>query len=357
MVLIDPVLNREETKKVIEGKGSARRVPMAIHQWISAKNFGAREAQYQELLDQYPCDIIPVHLNIPKVFDAPADDPSYRWLNFSNPFPEGIALDSVSALDDWAKLDEVLADFPNPYYPGLIPGNSSGVNTAAGNCAAQKKVYTVGHWWYWLFERLWSIRGMENALCDFHENGKHIHRLFRALTDFYKAIASRAKNELDVDAIYTSEDIGMQTSTFFSLDVFREFFKPYYTELIEHVHKLGMHFWLHACGNIKIFIPEFIEIGLDLLHPIQKHTMDEREIALEYGRDICIWAGMDVQRIIPYGSPDDVRRETRFLFDTYWRRDGRFIITAGNGMTPDTPFENLKAFLDEALNYGLKICR
>ena len=339
-------LNREEIKKVIEGKGCARRIPMAIHQWIDAGTFGSREAEYRELLDQYPCDIKTMYLCIPKVFDAPEDDPSYRWLNFDNPFPEGTALDAVSALDDWTKLDGVLADFPSPSYRGLITEKPAG----------DDGIYRIGHWWYWLFERLWSIRGMENALCDFYDNGDCIHRLFRSLTDYYKAIVSRSRKELDLDAIWTSDDIGMQTGPFFSRDIFREFFKPYYRELIDHTHSLGMHFWLHACGNIEPFIPDLIDIGLDVLHPIQKHTMDEREIAKKYGNDICIWAGMDVQRIIPYGSPEDVRKEVRFMFDTYHRKEGRLILTAGNGMTADTPLENLKAFLDEALVYGQKIC-
>ncbi|MCL2834134.1 MAG: hypothetical protein FWD78_13265 [Treponema sp.] len=354
----DPALGRGEIIKVIEGRGAARRVPMAIHEWINAKTFGAREPQYRQLLDKYPCDTEIIHLNIPKVFEAPADDPSYRWLSFNNPFPPGTALDAVSALDDWAKLDDVLADFPNPNYPGLIPAQPQSQSQSQSQPQSQPQPggrYRIGHWWYWLFERLWSIRGMENALCDFYENGGQVHRLFRALTDFYKVIISRAKNELGIDAIYTSDDIGMQTNTFFSMEVFREFFKPYYKELIDHVHKLGMHFWLHACGNIKQFIPELVEAGLDVLHPIQKHTMNEKEIAAEFGSKICIWAGLDVQRIIPYGSPEEVRREVRFLYDTYYNRDGRFIITAGNGMTADTPYANLEAFLDEALRYGLEI--
>ena len=344
MALLDPVLSREEIKKAVEGKGAARRVPMAIHAWINAETFGNRKELYRQLLDQYPCDFKFIYLNMPKVFEAPPDDPSYRWLNFDNPFKEKIALDAVSALDDWAKLDNVLLDFPSPDYPGLVP-----VSTVNDD------IYRIGNWWNWLFERLWSLRGMENALCDFYENGNYIHRLFRALTDFYKKVISRAKTETNLDAIYTSDDIGMQTGPFFSLEIFREFFKPYYRELIDHAHSLGMHFWLHACGNIKPFIPDLIEIGLDVLHPIQKHTMKEQEIAAEYGKHICIWAGLDVQRIIPYGTPDDVRREVRFLMDIYYRKDGRFIITAGNGMTADTPFENLEAFLDESLNYG-KAC-
>ena len=88
---------------------------------------------------------------------------------------------------------------------------------------------------------------------------------------------TRAKMELDLDAVWTSDDIGTQTSAFFSLEIFQTFFKPYYQELIEHAHSLGMHFWLHTCGNVRSFIPDLIEIGLDVLHPIQKHTMDEKE--------------------------------------------------------------------------------
>ena len=342
----DEALDRDEIVNVIEGKGAARRIPMAIHSWINSRTFKERENQYRELLDRYPCDINIIRFNMPKVFDAPDDDPSYRWLFFDNPFPEGTALDAVSALDDWSKLDGVLADFPNPDYPGLM-------TRPEGN---NDKTYKVGNWYYWLFERLWSVRGMENALCDFYENKNHVHRFFRALTEFYKTVISRGKKELGLDAIYTSDDIGMQTGPFFSLDIFREFFKPYYSELIGHTHKLGMHFWLHTCGIIEPFIPDLIDIGLDVLHPIQKYTMDEKNIALKYGGSVCIWAGMDVQRIIPYGSPADVRREVRFIYDTYHRREGRLILTAGNAMTADTPFENLEAFLDEALQYGIKIC-
>jgi hypothetical protein len=343
---LDKPLSREELKNVIKGKGAARRIPMMIHEWINADTFKERSGAYKTVLDQYPNDIVRIYLNIPQVFDTPADDPSYRWLNFDNPFPPGTALDANSALDDWARLDGVLADFPDPNYPGLIIKNP----------LPENGVYRVGLWWYWLFERLWSIRGMENALCDFYENGNEVHRLFRALTDFYKVVAARGRKELGLDAIWTSDDIGMQTSPFFSIEVFREFFKPYYKELIEYTHSLGMHFWLHACGNIKPFIPDLIEIGLDVLHPIQKYTMAEKEIAAEFGKDICIWGGMDVQRTIPYGTTDDVRREVRFMFDTYFRKDGRFMLTAGNGMTADTPLENLKALLDEALSYGTKIC-
>ena len=338
----DVPLSCEEVRNIIEGKGAARRVPIAIQPWVNAGIFGERENEYRELINAYPCDIEVITLKIPEVFEAPNDAASYRWMNKDNPFPKGTALDSVNAIADWDELDGILNYFPDPNYHGLIPAN----------VPDKGEQYRVAHWWYWLFERLWSLRGMENALCDFYEAPERIHQLFRALTDFYKTAIERAHYELKVDAIWTSDDIGMQTGPFFSLKIFRNFFKPYYKELIEHAHSMGMHF----CGNITQFIPELIEIGLDVLHPIQKYTMDEREIAKRYGDKLCIWAGFDVQRIIPYGTAEEVREEVRFMLDTYFREDGRLIMAAGNNMTEDTPFESLEALLDETLVYGGKLC-
>jgi uroporphyrinogen decarboxylase len=113
-----------------------------------------------------------------------------------------------------------------------------------------------------------------------------------------------------------------------------------------------MHFWLHACGNIEPFIPHFIDVGLDVLHPIQKYTMDEQTVVQHYGDRICFWAGMDVQQIIPWGTADDVRREVRFLIDTYQRPGGRLILGAGNGINQDCPLTSLEAFFAEATRNG-----
>jgi hypothetical protein len=344
---LDIPLSRAELKRAIDGKGAPRRVPLGIHLWAGAWAFGDRAGEYQAVLDRYPCDFQYIYLNMPGGFDAPADDPSYRWLNFERPNQDGKSIDESGGIDTWDRLDGMLAHFPDPRYPGLITKDAP----------PDTGLYRMGFWWYSYFERLWSLRGMENSLCDLYENGDSIHRLFRALTDFYKAAMTRGRNELGLDAIMTSDDIGMQTGPFFSIDIFREFFKPYYKELIEHSHSLGMHFWLHACGNILPFIPELIEIGLDVLHPIQKYTMDERDVARQYGEDLCIWAGFDVQRTIPFGTPEEVRREVRFMIDTYYRRDGRLILTCGNSLTANTPLESLIALLDEALNYGTSVSR
>lgn len=335
-------LTREEVASVIEGRSIAPRVPALIHMWAHPSTFGDREAQVQEIMDRYPMDAQFVGINIPQVFDAPADDPEYRWVNFDDPAKGAVvAHDAKIAIADWGQLDGILAAFPDSHYRNLLPF----IPESDGR-------YRLGHWWFCFFERHWSLRGMANALMDYYTDPESVHRLFRALTDYYLVIIERAKNEAGVDGIFTSDDLGTQTGPFFSPEIFREFYKPYYKELIDKAHSFGMHFWLHCCGDVEKFIPDWMEIGLDVLHPIQKHTMDEKRIAERFGKDICIFAGLDVQQVIPWGSPEDVRREVRFLIDTYYRPEGKLMITAGNGINQDCPVASLEAFFEETFSYG-----
>ena len=334
-------LTAEQMRNVIEGKGSVERVPAFIHFWTFPEDFqDGKRQEVERVLASYPQDAQVINYRMPQVFTAPQDNPSYRWC-YKDAEP-GRTPDNSGFIMNWdEELEPFLQDFPSPEYPGLIPPSPE-----------KDGRYRLGIWWYLLFERFWSIRGMENALIDFYENPDAVHALFRKLTDFYKRMIERGKFELGLDGVFTSDDLGTQTSTFFSTKIFDEFFAPYYHEIVEKAHSLDMHFWLHTCGNVASFIPKFIDVGIDVLHPIQKYTMNEKEIAAKFGNDITIWAGFDVQQIIPYGTPDDVRREVRYLIDTYARRDGRFMFTLGNRTTSDTPPESLEALLSELFLYG-----
>lgn len=335
-------LTREEVVSVIEGKGRASRVPMYYHGWIAPVVFGADESTAAQYLDDYPFDFEILIPSMPDKYNAPADDPGYRFMH-RDPHPEegqNKALDAQTALE-MEEIDEMIADFPSADYHGY-----------KNHQVGEKTKYRVLYWWYWLFERHWWLRGMENALVDFYEYPEETHKLYQALTDFYIKLIQNYKKEYDIDGVFITDDIGTQQSSFFSLDIFREFFKPYYAKLIRAAHEAGVHVWMHSCGNIGNFIPELIEIGLDVLHPIQKYSMDEVKIAQQYGGQITFLAGLDVQQIVPGGTAEDVRREVRHLIDTYSQTNGRLIMTLGNQATPDCPVENLRAFLDETYEYG-----
>ena len=99
-------------------------------------------------------------------------------------------------------------------------------------------------------------------------------------------------------------------------------------------------------------MPALIEAGVDMFHPVQKHTMDEQATVQEFGDKISFWAGFDVQHTLREGTPAQVREEVRFLIDTFDRPDGGLCLAAGNGIVGGTPFENIEAFLDEAASYG-----
>jgi len=337
-------LRREELVAVIDGKSAARRVPVMLHFWISPELFGQNRKAVDDLLGRYPMDAEIIELQTPALYadEAPPEDPSYSWTPWSKPPDCEKALDVSGPLGGWDRFDEMMMSFPSPDSHCLFPAD-----IPAGDGR-----YRLGVWWFCLFERHWSIRGMAQALMDYYTNPAGVHRLYRALTDFYKRLIARAAETLDLDGILTSDDLGTQTGPFFSPGIFDEFFAPYYRELIASAHELGLHFWLHCCGNVEPLIGRFVDLGIDVIHPIQKYTMDERLIAEKYGHDICIWAGFDVQRIIPRGTPRDVRTEARFMIDTYYRPEGRLMLAAGNAIRDDCPVASLEALFDEWFSYG-----
>lgn len=334
-------LKREEICRVIEGKGRAERIPLLYDIWIYDNVFGYDVARREKWLSSKPCDVDEVFLQMPGTAEGYPEDPDFYWaMPGFVPKEEG-GLDARPLIEDWDDAEPFFDTFPDPESPALIPKKRE-----------KDGRYLLGAWWYCYFERLWYLRGMENALTDFYLYPEEIHRLFRKLTQFYLRIMERAKEELDVDGFFVSDDIGTQKAPFFSLDIFREFFKPYYAQLFRKAHELGTHFWLHSCGNIDLFLPDLIEIGLDVIHPIQKNTMDEGEIAKKYGDRICILSGIDVQYLMAFGTREEVKEEVDFLIRTYDRPEGRLMMTMGNGSTPDWKIENLEALYRESLEKG-----
>lgn len=333
-------LTKQEVINVIEGKRTTERIPNLCSFWIYPGSFEGQEEEMRQWLAEQAYDISVQGVRMPDVCRGTEEDPEYCWLPAGREGKTEGGIDSQVYLEDWEDtelVEEMYAKFPSPDTANIFPGKEK----------IDHAKYVVGHWFYCLFERHWSIRGMENALTDFYFYPEEVHRLYQKLTDFYIRIMERFREECGADGIFTSDDIGTQTGPFFSLEIFRTFFKPYYKQIIDKAHELGMHFWLHTCGNIELFMEDFIEIGLDVIHPIQKYTMDEKQIVRKYGGRICFLAGFDVQNIIPYGTPEDVRAEVRFLINTFSRPDGRFMITMGNGSTNDWKKESLQALYDE----------
>ena len=334
-------MTREEVKRVIEGRGQGLPVPLMYDFWIGKNVFGDEEERRKKWMVQYPRDINAAFIGMPGIVEGKPQDSDYFWAAPGKKAQPDMGIDARCYLEDWEELNEVLETFPNVESPAMF----------TNECRKDDR-YLLGVWWGCYFEWLWSLRGMENALTDFLLYPKEIHRLFSRLTDFYVRMLERVKETWDVDGFFVSDDLGTQTGPFFSVEIFREFFKPFYKRIIDKAHELGCHFWLHSCGNIENFLPEFIEIGLDVIHPIQKNTMDERQIAEQFGGQICILSGIDVQYLFAFGTPDEVRTEVRHLMETYYRPEGRLMMNMGNASTPDWKVENLDALYEESMAFN-----
>lgn len=332
---------KEEIRQVIEGRGRLERIPMLYDMWIYPWIYGERRAEFEAFMDARIKDVDFIDLVLPESFQAPEDAPDYKWAPPGVTGKDRVGIDENCVAEEWEDMEAVYDSFPTTEYPGLIPPKP-----------VKKEKYIAARWIFCFFERMWSLRGMENSLTDFYEYPEEVHRLFQKLADYYMRIIERVKEEADADAVFVTDDIGTQTSPFFSLEIFREFFKPYYKQLIDKAHSLGMHFWLHTCGNVELYMEDFIEIGLDVIHPIQKYTMDYQKIAKKYGDRICLLVGFDVQQTIPFGTVEEVRQEVRDLIDTFSRPEGRFMLTMGNGSTLDWQLPSLEALYEETENYG-----
>lgn len=340
-------LTRNEVIAAVKHQG-VRRPPLMIRMWIGGDCHEAYGDKLKNLLAAVPEDVLTVGFRGPGGWDYPPDNPDYRWAIKEKPENEDSkAIDSRRFLPDWKDLDEFIEKMPNPDRAEYFEG-------AARVRRENPDRFVVGMGFFCFYERLWTIRGMENILTDFLLEPERTMRLTQAVRDYHLKVIRRY-GEAGVDAFYTSDDMGTQESLFFSPEVFRKFIKPCYADLIAEAHAHNMQFWLHTCGNVTSIMEDSIEIGLDVIHPIQPFAMDPKATAQTFGGRIAFMPGIDVQHLLPHCTPQEVEEGTRKFINTFWRPDGGFIVSMSNAIHLDTSYENLEAFMRTAYEYGLKL--
>jgi uroporphyrinogen decarboxylase len=328
-------LPREEVIKAVERRNPSR-VPLIMTKWWG-----------EGLVDQYGDRL--------KEFDRIATDAAMLWLNpvdfremgLSWQIKSGAGHDSTAVVDEWSKLDEFIEKLPDPETCAQFDALAE----KAERCR-KRDMYVIFGWWQMFFERPWSIRGMQNLLTDYYADSENIHRLNNALCDLYCGYLDRAARDIEPDGFFTSDDLGHQTNSFISAEIFDAMIKPYYMRIGRTVREKNFHWWLHSCGDNTPLMPALIDSGLDVFHPVQKGTMDEEAVAREFGDRLSFLAGIDVQHVLQEKDPEGIREEVRFLIDTFDRPDGGLCLAAGNGIVSGTPIENIRAFLEEAVEYG-----
>ncbi|MBN1582546.1 MAG: hypothetical protein JXA89_17690 [Anaerolineae bacterium] len=331
-----PPLSRDQVIKAVERKTPTSRVPLIRAKWWGE---GLRE-QYGERLnafERFPEDTAMLWIE-PLDIDA---------MNLSWQVDTSEAKDASCVIDDWAKLDEFIEKMPDPQRDPQFEYLAE----QAEQIRDQDRYLLFG-WWRLFFERPWAIRGMTQLLLDYYIDTENIHRLHQALCNQYIRYIECSIREFRPDGFWTSDDLGHQHQPFMRPESFHELIYPYYVQIGQTLKPHNVHWWLHSCGNNTPLLPDLIDAGLTVFHPVQKHTMDEVAVARKFGDKLTFLAGIDVQHVLQEKSPDGVRQEVRFLIDTFDRPDGGMCIAAGNGIVSGTPFENIEAFLDEAVEYG-----
>lgn len=331
-------LSREEVIKAIERKGESR-IPLFSHKWWGMDLEEKIGPKLNIMAQNYPDDIFCAWYQEPGYEESPNNNESNR-LGYRKDYTEqekhGIG-GSIVLLPDWSELDLFLKDFPDPDEPGNFDEVKEQLVFANGR-------YKLGCWWRLFHERFWTIRGMENLMMDYYDNMDGLKIIGEKILEFNKVIIDKYK-ELGFDGIFTSDDLGHQTGPMMSPEIFKELYFPLYKEFISYAHSKGMHVFLHSCGDNTKLMDYLVEAGLDVFHPVQKGCMDEKEIARKYGDRISFLAGVDVQHLLPEGTVEEVREGVQELIDIFYKPEGGLLLAAGNGILPDTPFENIEEML------------
>lgn len=331
-------LSREEVIKAITFN-YPERIPLYRAKWWG-EGFVELHKDKLKRFDRYPEDVVECFI----------DPINYSSMGLSWQIEKKGGHDSVCIIDEWSKLDEFIEKIPDPYkHTEMIEQHLKTVTKAR-----DENRYVLFGWWRLFFERPWEIRGMENLLTDYYEYPDKVKKLHEALLNLYERWLSLGVEILKPDGFWTSDDLGHQTNSMMSPEIFKELIKPFYVKLGKKLKEYNLHWWLHSCGNNTPLMENLIDAGVNVFHPVQKGTMDIKETIERFGGRISFLAGIDVQHVLREGTVDEVKKEVRFIIDNMDIKEGGLCIAAGNGILPGTPLENIESFLNESLSYGIE---
>ena len=227
--------------------------------------------------------------------------------------------------------------FPNP----LAPRSFEGIQKAIASGQDGFRVFSIG---FSLYERAWTLRGMENLMLDFYEHPAFVHELLGATADHHIAQIRKAM-EYDIDAVYFGDDWGSQHGLQMGPHCWREFIKPQLKRMYSEVREAGRMVTIHSCGKVHELFDDLIEIGVNGFNPFQPEVMDVEALMRKYRGRLTFIGGLSTQQTLPRGTVEDVRRETRKLLEM--GRAGSYVFGPAHAVEGDVPVENMLAFIEE----------
>ena len=208
-----------------------------------------------------------------------------------------------------------------------------------------------------VFEQGWALRGMENFLMDLVLHEKFAEALIERMADYKIALWGHILDTVGeyVQVVMEADDIGTQQGPMVSPETYRKLVKPAQKRVRKSIkNKTKAFLFLHCCGSVRKFLPDFIDMGLDILNPVQvaAKDMDPKELKSEFGKDLTFWGGgCDTQNVLAFGNPDDVEKEVKQRIAEL-APGGGFVFNQIHNIQPQVPAENILRMLEAAQKYG-----
>jgi uroporphyrinogen decarboxylase len=312
----------------------------------------------EELLKDWGIDTRYVRMKAPEKWKVKmeadhsyADEWGTRWKKPESSLywdPVGFPLKDASVAD----LEKYPWPDPND------PGRTAGLREEAQRLRTGTNYAIVADAPCWgLFEAGWvALRGPEQYFMDMVLNKPFIKALMERLADiqiqFYKNYLAAVGDLIDV--IMAGDDLGGESGPLISLATFRELVKPYQKKVWGFIKEhTDAKLFLHCCGGIRKLLPDLIEMGVDIINPVQVAAkgMDSRELKKEFGGQLSFWGGVDTQRVMPFGTPDDVENEVKKRVADL-APGGGFVLTAVHNIQSGVKPENMIRLYESARKYG-----
>ncbi|HJN14727.1 MAG TPA: uroporphyrinogen decarboxylase family protein [Armatimonadota bacterium] len=275
----------------------------------------------------------------------------------ANPGPLAMAVDDLTSQDEfgvrWDKsidrdignvcnrtlpernLDSL--EMPDPHAPDKFTGFDAQIAAGEGKFVQ----YGIG---FSLYERAWTMRGMAELMMDMVEDPDFVHALLDAICDYNVALVEQAVT-YDIDAVHFGDDWGSQRGLQMGPERWEEFIMPRLARQYGAAKDAGKFVTIHSCGMVQEVFPQLIECGLDCFNPFQPEVMDPYEMKAQFGDRLSFWGGVSTQKLLPYGSPDEVRAECRKLMAEVGK-DGGYILAPAHAIPGDAKPENLMAMIE-----------
>jgi uroporphyrinogen decarboxylase len=266
-----------------------------------------------------------------------------RWMMANTPWGrdwEHIA----GALADVSSLDEIKA-FP---WPSCDDVDYSGLAAQCDKYAG----YAIAYGNADFFERPALVRRWEDFLCDTSLNPDWVDFMTKKFVDFFVEDFTRCLEATRgrIDIFWALTDLGTQTGLLQSRRMYQRFIAPPMKTLADHAHRNGVKFMFHSCGSVRELIPDLIELGVDILNPIQPAAigMEPEGLKRDFGQRLCFHGGIDIQYLLPLEPAEAVRAEVKRRVKILGKGGG-YILAPSHNLQLDIPTENILAMYDPAL--------